>query len=113
MIMIMLSVGMFDPDCQKNGQQELFGEKLGVCRDPRIHLHYLLRQDRNSHPEQNDRSSHVVRQQSLRGRHQWWSEQWVRRRFLMHRKSIQFIRRLLPTASEYLLIPVLYMPVGC
>ena len=35
-------VGMFNTDCQENGKEELFGQELGSCGNPWIHLHHLL-----------------------------------------------------------------------
>ena len=58
-----------DVDGQAHGQQELFGQELGSCRNARLHFDHLLGQDWNSHTEPNDGRPHVVRRANHRGRH--------------------------------------------
>lgn len=54
-------------DSKTDGQEELPGEEPGGCGDPRLHLHHLLRQDRDTDPEQDDSGPSVVRQSDLCG----------------------------------------------
>ena len=55
-----LPTGVSHTHCAAHGSQELSGEELGGCRDARLHLDHLLRQDRNSDPEPDDGRAHVV-----------------------------------------------------
>jgi len=63
-------VGLSDPDCKANGQQELSGEEPGGSGDPRLNVDHLLRQDGHPHPEPNDGRPHVVRQSHRGSGHQ-------------------------------------------
>lgn len=65
----LLCLGDSVTDSKTNGQEELPCEEPGGSGDSWLHLHHLLRQDRDPDPEQDDGGPSVVRPPDLRGRH--------------------------------------------